>query len=564
MEARVTDGPRHTIRDSTGPAGSLDATKFGVRGDNSTASAVSNTTKMQQAIDEAAAAGGGMIWLPRGTMYLAGRLTNKESVSWHGQGHGPTASMFKAVPNFNDHLIVNEVWDGTPGHAHNAQWGGLYCLRLHGDQVNQNGAGPYDCVHFTTNPLSTVGTSGDPFMDPAWTIRDVVCYKPKGSGIDTSGRSDGLVDRVKVQYATEYGIKVGFDTTVALSTVEKSGKAGFFTDKSSTRFVGNKAYLCGEGAASPSLGHGFHVGSGPTEGAFVGNDAQQVYGHGLYIDGANGFSIEGFTAQECGFNNGAGFAGVAVNGGGYHTIRGTNVATSAGNANALLLSGGPTNCDIALTHRTQSGGTAGPLGSPALITSGSVRINGNRYSVDPVDPYFRTFGMALAYAIDGTEVAGATGALTAGLMYGATFHVPYSAQQALVGVKMRVVGNGVGLTNGFVALYDAATNVPLAVTAQQATAWQTTGLKTMPWAVSPGNLAGRKIRVGWWHTGTTGPSMARGQSQTNDIENLDLVLAESRFWQADDGVTPNGLTTTPPNPMVIRSAWATVPMITLY
>lgn len=97
---------------------------------------------------------------------------------------------------------------------------------------------------------------------------------------------------------------------------------------------------------------------------------------------------------------------------------------------------------------------------------------------------------------------------------------------------------GSGLTAGqcFAALYTAA-GALIAQTADQSTAWATTGLKTMTLAGGPYTLTAGDYYVGLWYQGTTGPTIIRSGTVSAALTNAGLSSPNFDMASANTGVT---------------------------
>lgn len=98
------------------------------------------------------------------------------------------------------------------------------------------------------------------------------------------------------------------------------------------------------------------------------------------------------------------------------------------------------------------------------------------------------------------------------------------------------------------AIFDAAGNL-LGTTVDQATAWQSTGFKTMA-LTAPVDVPAGFFDVGHWYNGTTAPTLMRGNASV--FANLGLVGASLRFASAN-----TGLTTTAPATLGAKSSTGT-------
>lgn len=339
-----------------GQSTTVDAYAFGVRGDGVEGSAAANTTALQNAVDRCSAMGGGVVLLPRGITFINATIVLKYGVWLRGASN--YGSELKLAANSNCSVIKNYVFSGSG--PSNAQWTAVMDLRVNGNKANQNGntdgLNPFHGIVYSTNPLTSLGSSGDAYFDPSHIILNVWVLNTKGSGIWLEGRSDSLVTNTKVSFAKDYGIHTSFDTHITNCTVEKSGLAGFHTYNSSVMFTSCKAYLCGqESGGVPNSGHGFFVdgyGAGPVEITFVSCDAQQNLANSFYLKDCRSVTLAGCVSSEAGFGNAGSWAGFVLDNARNCTITGTHVYTIAGNISALAVVNGATANSVTLSHYT--------------------------------------------------------------------------------------------------------------------------------------------------------------------------------------------------------------------
>jgi hypothetical protein len=98
---------------------------------------------------------------------------------------------------------------------------------------------------------------------------------------------------------------------------------------------------------------------------------------------------------------------------------------------------------------------------------------------------------------------------------------------------------GSGLTAGqcFGALYSASGTL-IGQTADQSTAWASTGVKTMALASGPFNVAAGDYYVGLWYNGTTAPSPIRGGTGFSGAQmNVGQSSGQFDLCTADAGLT---------------------------
>jgi len=75
-----------------------------------------------------------------------------------------------------------------------------------------------------------------------------------------------------------------------------------------------------------------------------------------------------------------------------------------------------------------------------------------------------------------------------------------------------------------------------AVTADQSTAWSSTGLKTMPLSVAQA-VSGSSVYVGFYANGTTLPTFSRAGTALAGVSNVGLAAPNFKYATADTGLT---------------------------
>jgi hypothetical protein len=127
---------------------------------------------------------------------------------------------------------------------------------------------------------------------------------------------------------------------------------------------------------------------------------------------------------------------------------------------------------------------------------------------------------------------------TAGTLYGTRLQAVGSA---VTNIVAHFVSGGGTLTTGqcFAGLYNDAGALlgAGAVTADQAAAWATSGLKTMPLSVAQAVTPGAWYKVCWFFNGVTGPGWTRFANVNNAIQNVGLVAPNFRWFTANTGLT---------------------------
>lgn len=138
--------------------------------------------------------------------------------------------------------------------------------------------------------------------------------------------------------------------------------------------------------------------------------------------------------------------------------------------------------------------------------------------------------------------------VTSGTLQIVRLHLRTAA--SVTNILMHVQTAGITLTAGqsFAALYTAA-GVKVAVTADQAAAWVSTGVKTMALAGGPYALAAGDYYVAVWSVGATPPQFMRMAGTSSGLTNVGLSAPNFRAATADAG-----LTTTAPDPIGAQTA----------
>lgn len=136
----------------------------------------------------------------------------------------------------------------------------------------------------------------------------------------------------------------------------------------------------------------------------------------------------------------------------------------------------------------------------------------------------------ISWAYEPTAAAGTYTLATAGTLYVAALKVTGSS--TVSNIVYQVTTAGGTLTSGqcFVGLYQGGALI--GTSADQATAWASTGVKTTALATPVKPLPGL-VYVAFSFNGTTGPTLAAGSVRAN----VGLAAAVSRFGTANTGAT---------------------------
>ena len=351
----------------------FDVRDFGARLDNT-----NDTAAAQAAIDACAAAGGGTVFVPAGTMAVT-TLILKNHV-WL-RGAGMYATTIRCLSSTNAPVVKNLVSpDGTQA---NAEFCGLFDIKIDGNKTGNGGSGSHG-VSFGTNPQFTQATGDDQF-DPHHVLHNVRIVNCAGIGFNDAGRSECRLINVDAEKNNGGGISTSFDTFLESCTAGNNGAFGFAFNHGNIMANNCKAFLAGRdlGLNSP----GFSLTGAALAVTLTGCIAQNNNGNGFYIGAVNSVTMAGCAADSNNYgvgNGGSDYAGVQLDGAQHCIIdfvstQGFQAGSQVGNqASALRLSGGADNNDVRVTTYAHAGFTLGPT-----VTADSALLH-NRVTADGV------------------------------------------------------------------------------------------------------------------------------------------------------------------------------------
>lgn len=180
------------------------------------------------------------------------------------------------------------------------------------------------------------------------------------------------------------------------------------------------------------------------------------------------------------------------------------------------------------------------------VSTGALTYSGQvdaalQATAQPSDHGFVAWNYLPALAAAGTIIG------TAGLLHVFKIKLPVAATITNIVMEVSTAGSSLTAGQNFAALYDSAKS-RLAVTADQTTAWGTTGLKTMALASAQAVAAG-VVYAAIWANGTTLPTFTRATALNAVQPNAGLSAANGFWTQAD-----TGLTTTAPTSIGTQTA----------
>jgi hypothetical protein len=171
------------------------------------------------------------------------------------------------------------------------------------------------------------------------------------------------------------------------------------------------------------------------------------------------------------------------------------------------------------------------------VSAGVISIEGKTLSgVNTGDEYIKPTDHNLkAWNYDPIIVNGSSVALaTAGKLY--VFKIKINESVSITNIIAHCTVAGATLTAGqcFAALYQNGSLV--GQSADQSTAWASTGTMTMALAGGPYAVSAGYVYAALWFNGTTGPTFYRSGG-TTEMVNMGLTAANSRFGTADTSIT---------------------------
>ncbi|HEY5667692.1 MAG TPA: glycosyl hydrolase family 28-related protein [Candidatus Saccharimonadales bacterium] len=464
---------------------------------------------IQSAIDAAYAAGGGIVLLPQGVYKCQTGLRLKSRVQITGIGVG---TRIQAGASLADHLIQLDT-ASTELTAIENMW--LAC------DAQQAG---YDVIYYYNFGGSFT------FTDPWHRLRNLIVTKGARNNIfiDAGVRESFLSNILSKNARGGSGLQVNCTDSKFESVICSGSPDGFpqiQVRSGANRFVNCKSFYAGSAATSSD---GFRVDYGYN--TFVGCEAQDNGRHGFYIqDGSDYITISGFRASgnyESGIQIGAA-EGIV--------IEGFNLQNNVGGGryntrHGLIWSGAAINSYVTGSARgnlSHIQGSPGAGTEQRVVTPGGMSlVTLHSLSAQPSDHSLLAWAYDPALANSGSQVGSGTLAVV---------KVPVSQATTISNIVLYVTTAGSGLTTGqcFAGLYNSAGTL-LSSTADQSTAWQSTGSKAMALAV-PQAVSADFVYVCFYATGTTMPTFAR--STGNAIDNVNLSASQSRFASANTGLT---------------------------
>jgi hypothetical protein len=344
-------------------------TDYAATGDGST----NDTTAIQNAINAAFTAGGGIVYLPPGT-YSITQLSIKNRV-WL-QGAGLKATLLRHRSGSTGAIVQNYKATGSEANGQNIA---IRHLAIDGSTGGTPNIGIY--LEQSTSP-----TAGDDWTDSRWLVEHVVIYGVNGNGFEVQAtRNEGRAINVHVFDVEGHGFEVsGSDCFFISCNAGASGLAGFHTDGTSNRFVNCKSWF--SGAITAASGHGFHLyGTSPGGAAFSNCEAQDNKAAGWRIDTSSHRTILDGCVADSNSARGAGLnAALEIDASRnciVSLIAYERQGASSTQTSAVKLTNSATANRIRVSHSAASGGSS--VGN--AIDSGSTSLQGNVIEVNAQD-----------------------------------------------------------------------------------------------------------------------------------------------------------------------------------
>ena len=429
----VTNSTTVVLANSTGVTGTSKKFYISRSGDQ--------TTAIQTAIDDAAAAGGGIVYCP-GVGYAITGLVLKNRVMLIGAGR--RATMLHLMPSSNQPVIRNyyddvdniamtctvaDLWiDGARERQSNITANltaaytagdstltfasttnflpagniliGTNLLRYTGKTGTQltgvkggiqgttdaNAASGSTVTQFkssgiyTWSPTTTPAFSDD--FDPHIYIENVMVKNCKGWCLESWGQSEGRWDKVYAWYGDRGGFAPNFDHWIINCTAAHNGRMGYYFWGTNLMVVACKAFFSGD--VTEADGHGFmlEAPSQPHEGCVQLSSciAQDNNGNGFYLRNTDRAILASCGADTNSRTTAGSFQGVRMEGTNYSIIDVVCTERGAyggGQTNSLHVDANCNNNQIRITHGPTGGGTVGNALTGTSNLSGGNSLNVN-------------------------------------------------------------------------------------------------------------------------------------------------------------------------------------------
>jgi hypothetical protein len=361
----------------------------------------------------------------------------------------------------------------------------------------------------------------------------LVASKGHGVYVGANRRACKIKDTSIISSATD-GVHIqSSDTTVMQCIIGGSGASGVLVGDSIAKIISNEIYGNVDGITVETGVPGFTI---------VDNGVDRNTHNGVLVNsGASGAVVANILHQNSVGNTGT-----------YHHV---NLASGVGR---VTITGNALQSDGVSATAGYGIFLANAADLPNVVFSNNVQENANctvdgMYNIQQAtvnSPTAADVG-CIAYNFDpATAVSTSTPLPTSGVLYLQRIRLDETTRVTNIHVYVQTAGATLTANQCSAALYtSAAALITNSTVGNQATAWQSTGYKTMAMAavqvLNPGYYW-----VALWANGTTRPAFSRGNS--NPMVNGGLATANSRFATSNTAIT-----TTPPGTLGARTAAST-------
>ena len=334
-----------------------------------------DTTAIQSAINAAAAAGGGRIYIPSGTTVVSGLVM--QNCTWL-DGQGMHATTIKLKNGSNTSVITNYV--SPDGIIANAEFVAVTNLMIDGNKTNQTTTS--HGIYFTSNPTQTHATN-DLDFDTHQRVENVEIYNCHDDGFSASSRSSMVLLNVYTFKCDGNGFSSTYDTDYESCVSGWAGINGFYINNSSVRLAACKAFYSGQVSVGPAAGIGIYITSGQGGVSLSSCEAQDNRGSGYVLNDASRVTMVGCVADSNSTSSAGTYPGLDLWSTTFSTIKGFIAyerkanGTNSYQTNALRIRSNSTSNRIELTHSAANGATIG-----SAITSSSTSVIGNTIEID--------------------------------------------------------------------------------------------------------------------------------------------------------------------------------------
>lgn len=334
-------------------------------------SSANDTTPIQNAINAAAADGGGIVQIPRGTTYVDG-LVLKQKVTLRGAGMDATT--IKLRDGANTHVIKNYV--SADGIEANALLTSVKDLTIDGNKANQTSTS--HGIYFSCNPLLQKATNDSNF-DSHHKVENVHIYGCKTDGFRGEGRSEMRLNNVWSDRNDGNAFNTSFDSFLVQCTAEKAGLEGFYIDNGSVMLTNCKSFNSGQITAS--RGSGFYFVNTDITSTASSCIAQNNNADGFYLKNVQNIILQSCIADSNNMGSGNAadaYTGLHLDNAQYCVVdvvgyQGTQDGVVVGNqSNLVRLNNSADNNWVRGTHKAVSSYTLG-----TALTSDSVKLSNN-------------------------------------------------------------------------------------------------------------------------------------------------------------------------------------------